>query len=278
VTLSSRYDSNVSGGIQAEAFQKFEHTSWRRAVEPYHDNWGRLTEQTIDPLLEALDVQQNTSIVDVATGPGYVAAAASARGVNAIGVDFSREMVKKARTIHPQVLFLEGDALNLPFKEGAFDAACMNFGIMHLANPEDGLRELFRVVRPGGRVAFTAWAPPEEAEGFRIILSALDGYDTPSDLPIGPDFFRFGRSRECIAACVRAGIRSPRVHLVSPMYWRMPTAAGFFRRSYTAWFELVGCFVARAHRHRMRSRIELQLRSKPFESMEVSTGFRCRRY
>jgi ubiquinone/menaquinone biosynthesis C-methylase UbiE len=218
----------VSTGIDTEVFQEFEHASWRRVVERYHDSWGRLTRQTIKPLLEVLGVGQNTAIVDVATGPGYVAAEASARGANAIGVDFSPEMVNKAREIHPQVQFLEGDALDLPFEDCSFDAACMNFGILHLAQPEDGVRELTRIVRPGGRVAFTAWAPPGEAPGYQAILGALDAYGTPSDIPVGPDFFRFGRREECLATCARVGIRSPGVRIISPMYWEMPTAAAFF--------------------------------------------------
>jgi SAM-dependent methyltransferase len=218
----------VSTSIRAETFQEFERVGWCRVVEPYHKSWGRLTRQTIGPLLEVLDVGRNTSIVDVATGPGYVAAAASAKGAKAIGVDFSPEMVKKAKAIYPQVQFLEGDALNLPFADGTFDAACMNFGILHLAEPEDGLRELIRVVRPGGRVAFTAWAPPAEAQGYQAILHALDAFGTPGDLPAGPDFFRFGRPEECIATCVRLGLRAPSVRVISPMYWWMRTTAAFF--------------------------------------------------
>ncbi|TMM02922.1 MAG: bifunctional demethylmenaquinone methyltransferase/2-methoxy-6-polyprenyl-1,4-benzoquinol methylase UbiE [Actinobacteria bacterium] len=69
-----------------------------------------------------------------------------------IGVDFSERMLERARSKSSQVEWVQGDALALPFADGSFDAATVGFGVRNLEDLEAGLRELRRVLRPGGRV------------------------------------------------------------------------------------------------------------------------------
>jgi SAM-dependent methyltransferase len=76
----------------------------------YEAAFTRLTRQAVPPLLDAVNLRHGARILDVATGPGYVAAAAAARGARALGVDFSAPMVAHARAINPAVEFQEGDA------------------------------------------------------------------------------------------------------------------------------------------------------------------------
>jgi len=155
------------------AFHDFEHEQWQGAVDAYHAGWGGLTTQTIPAVLDALGVAAGTRLLDVASGPGYLAAAAAACGAGAVGLDFSAAMVARARALHPAVAFQEGDAVRLPFPGAEFDAVAMNFGILHLGRPEAAIAEAARVLRPGGRYGFTAWADPGRAAGFALVLDAV---------------------------------------------------------------------------------------------------------
>ena len=156
--------------IDEEAFRIFEHAGWEGIPEQYHHAFGRLTSQTIGSLLDAVRLKSGTKFLDIATGPGYVAAAAAKRGATVLGIDFSSRMIEQARQLHPGIDFREGDAERLPLGNGLFDSAVSNFGILHFAQPELALREAWRVIRAGGYFAFTAWARPEDAIGFNIVL------------------------------------------------------------------------------------------------------------
>src|SRR5687767_369849 len=153
----------------ANAFRDFEHAGWERAAEHYPDAFGDLTAQAVDPVLDAVGARAGTRLLDVACGPGFVAAAAAARGADATGLDFSPAMIARARRSHPSVAFRDGDAEALPFAPASFDAVVMNFGLLHLAHPDVAIGEARRVLRPGGRYGFTIWAAPEDAVGFGMV-------------------------------------------------------------------------------------------------------------
>jgi len=215
------------------AFRALEHAGWQRAARRYDDAFGSLTRQAIDPLLDSAEVRSGARALDVASGPGYVAAAAATRGAHVAAVDFSSAMVELARAQNPQIEFQEGDAEALPFPEGSFDAVVMNFGMLHLAQPERALAEAFRVLRAGGRYAFTVWAKPEEAVGFGIILDAVRKHGNPDvPLPPGPPFFRFSDASECDKVLKVAGFRNVDVRKV-PQVWRF-SACGLLFEAFLA--------------------------------------------
>ena len=76
-----------------------------------------------------------------------------AAGGRVTALDFSPRMLERARRKSGAIEWVEGDALALPFADGAFDAATVGFGVRNLADLEGGLRELARVLRPGGKLA-----------------------------------------------------------------------------------------------------------------------------
>ena len=93
--------------------------------------------------------------LDVATGTGDLAVELAKRvapGGEVVGVDFSERMLELARAKAPSISFELANALALPFDDGQFDAATVGFGARNFAELEQGLREMTRVVRPGGRV------------------------------------------------------------------------------------------------------------------------------
>jgi len=212
----------------ATAFHDFEHAGWEQAAEHYVDAFGNLTRQTAEPLLDAVHADAGTQLLDVACGPGFVAAAAARRGAQATGLDFSRVMIAMAKRANPDVAFREGDAEALPFGPGSFDAVVMNFGLLHLARPDQAIAEARRVIAPGGRYGFTIWASPEEAVGFGIVLKAVETFGrTDVGLPEGPPFFRFSNAEECRRVMAAAGFLDIHVRTL-PLTWALPSPDAVF--------------------------------------------------
>jgi len=204
---------------ERKAFGDFEKSGWDKAADPYHRHWGILTRQSSEALLDAACVQAGSKVLDVATGAGYVAAAAHQHGAIAIGLDFSPVQVELARNTYNGIEFRQGDAENLPFEDGGFDAVVMGLCLLHLPNAERAVAEAFRVLRPGGYIAATVWAKPEDNPAFRIVLSSLDRHGAKVDLPPGPPYFRFADADEAGRVLRAAGFIEPRTRLV-PQYWR----------------------------------------------------------
>ena len=218
----------AAGDSPAGTFRDFEHAGWETAALPYADTFGLLTVQAVGPLLDAVGAGAGVRLLDVATGPGYVAAVAAERGARAIGLDFAAVMVAEARRRYPEAEFREGDSEALPFSDASFEAVTINFGLLHFAQPEQALAEAHRVLVPGGRVGFTVWAPPEQAVAFGIVLRAVQAHGDPNvPLPPGPPFFRFSDPAECCLVLEALGFERPTVAQV-PQVWRLPSPAALF--------------------------------------------------
>lgn len=208
----------------AQSFKAFEHEGWERVASPYRTAFSSLTIQSVSPLLDAAGVATGVRLLDVACGPGDASAAAAVRGAQVTGLDFASAMVEQASRFNPDVAFRTGDAEALPFEDASFDAVVINFGILHFADPDRAIAEASRVLRSGGRFAFTVWAPPEKCEGFAIVLRSVEAHgrmDVP--LPAGPPFFRFADHGECRRVLGAAGFANASVCEL-PMRWQLPAA------------------------------------------------------
>ena len=99
-----------------------------------------------------------------------------ARGAHAEGLDFAAPMVQMACRNFPDLPFRQGDAEKLPYPDESFDFAACAFGILHLDDPDAALREVFRILEPADRFAFTTWLPPERARILAAILEGAEGF------------------------------------------------------------------------------------------------------
>jgi len=187
------------------AFHQFEHTGWQRLSQGYHRNWEALTTQAIPRLLDAGAVTRGTHVLDVACGPGYVSGAAAARQARTIGIDFSENMVTLARTIFRELDFRVADAQDIPFGEAYFDTVLINFGVLHFPEPEVAIAEAYRVLRRGGRLAFTAWAPSDRSAISIAMQAIAQEGSLRVDLPAGTPLYRFADPAECTAVLEAVG-------------------------------------------------------------------------
>jgi SAM-dependent methyltransferase len=195
--------------IDADAFNEFERRGWaENSTETYDRVFGRLTRRVVDQLLDAAGVGSETRTLDLATGPGYVAAAARARGARVLGLDRSPQMLHRARQAYPEIDFQEGDVEQLSFPDASFEAVVSNFCLLHVGRPERMISELTRVLLPQGRTALTVWGPPDRARLFAIAAESVQaaGASAPPEIPEGPNFFRFSSDEAFSQLLTSAGL------------------------------------------------------------------------
>lgn len=165
----------------------------------------------------------------MACGPGFVSEAAAARGAQPVGVDIATAMVERARLRSPDLAFVVGDALRLPFPDASFDAVTMNFGILHVSQPERALAEAHRVLVPGGRLAFTTWSAQCNAED-EITEAALAEHAIAVEVPEGPSYHVFADPDECRRALAGCGFDAHSLGMETvTALWRVPRADFLFQ-------------------------------------------------
>lgn len=214
----------------SDAFTDFEHQGWERVANKYDSVWASSTRQFIPPLLDAAHVAEKMSILDVGCGPGYVSAAAAERGATPIGLDFSEEMIAIAKKKFPRIEFRQGDAQSLPFPDASFDRVLANFALLHLADPGRACAEAARVLKPGGRFAFTTWAKISENPFVKLVDDAIQAHaNLDVDLPPGPPYYLFENQDEFREALARAGFDAASMTFkVHKIEWTVPTARFVF--------------------------------------------------
>jgi demethylmenaquinone methyltransferase/2-methoxy-6-polyprenyl-1,4-benzoquinol methylase len=129
--------------------------------------WRQVVVEKLRPLLPA-----NARVLDVACGTGDLSIALFENiTTRVVGVDFCRPMLELAAQKKPPLSFVEGDALQLPFADAAFDAVTIGFGLRNLSSVERGLNELRRVLKPKGWAAILEFSKPV-VPGFRLLAAA----------------------------------------------------------------------------------------------------------
>lgn len=172
-------------------FEKLEWIGWQERAALYDRTTLKMTGPTISRLIELIKPCRTDHILDVCCGTGAVAKHLLPSGANVSGIDFAPDMIEQATVSVPSARFVTGDAQNLPFEDGSFDAVLTNFGHYHLPDPDKAIREAARVLKPGGRYGFTTWVGPDASKGFRLIFETILGnVDQTVTTPTAPDAFR----------------------------------------------------------------------------------------
>jgi demethylmenaquinone methyltransferase / 2-methoxy-6-polyprenyl-1,4-benzoquinol methylase len=134
--VASRYD--ITNDVLALGQTRI----WRRAV------------------VDALQISPGDRVLDLAAGTGTSSEPIRRAGAHVVPCDFSIGMLSAGRQRLPHLDFVAGDALALPFPDATFDAATISFGLRNVHDPDAGLREMLRVVRPGGRLVVCEFSHP----------------------------------------------------------------------------------------------------------------------
>jgi len=192
-------------------FSAFELSGWETNIRGYDSAFGAVARQTVGAMLDAARVSRGMRVLDVCCGPGMLAAGVLERGAEAIGLDFSLEAVELASKLVPTGRFERGDAQALPYAAESFDAVLCGYGVMHLPEPAAALREMLRVLRPGGRTALSVW--DQTGFGFALVYEAVRARGSMDvTLPHGPDFFQFGSPERMLAALADVGFVDTEAH------------------------------------------------------------------
>lgn len=126
-------------------------------IAPLYDLMNRLMTAGLDQgwrraAAQAV-VRPGDRVLDLCCGTGDLALAGREAGGDVTAVDFSAPMLERARPKSSEIVWLEADALHLPLPDDSFDVVTIGFGLRNVASAEQGLAEMRRVLRPGGRLA-----------------------------------------------------------------------------------------------------------------------------
>jgi ubiquinone/menaquinone biosynthesis C-methylase UbiE len=160
----------------------------------HYDEISRGIADSIEHCVLRLAPRPGERILDLATGTGWTSRRVASRGAQVVGVDIAADLLEAARqravVTGQSIEYRLGDAEALPFGDAAFDAVISTCGVMFASRPEAAAAELARVVKPGGRVALTAWLADGHVFGmFQVMRRYMPA--PPSPAPPSP--FAWGR-------------------------------------------------------------------------------------
>jgi ubiquinone/menaquinone biosynthesis C-methylase UbiE len=172
----------------------------------------RLFEPLAERVVTLVDASEGMDGLDVACGTGVVARRLAAAGVRVTGVDLNADMLALARSLAPDLTWVEGDAQALPLPPASFDLATCQQGLQFMPDPGAAVRAIHTVLRPGGRVAVAVWRPLRTVPGFDTLTDALDRRIGPDagDVLRGP--FALGDPGPVRDLFSQAGFADLRVH------------------------------------------------------------------
>jgi len=162
-------------------------------VEPWSkvaDGYAQTTLHFLSPFsqtaIDTIGVEPNDSVLDLACGPGTLTRLLASQVRSVYAVDFSPSMItillaylteKKLQHVYPSLQ----DGQNLNFKDNSFDKAFSMFGLMFFPDRLKGFKELYRCLKPGGKVAVSSWLPVKESSAMILMFGALQA--AKPDLP-----------------------------------------------------------------------------------------------
>ena len=197
--------------MDAKLQRRVQRYGWDRAAEHYEGYWRRQLEPAQRLLLQMADLRIGERVLDVACGTGLVTMPASETvgpSGQVVGTDISQEMVSSGaqeaeRRGLTNASFARMDAENLDLPDRSFDAALCGLGLMYVPDPLGSLREMRRVLRPGGRAVNAVWGARRNC-GWAEIFPIVDSRVSTEVCPL---FFQLGTGDALSIAYEEAGFR-----------------------------------------------------------------------
>jgi SAM-dependent methyltransferase len=165
-------------------------------------------------LADIAEIAAGDRVLDVGCGTGVLAREAAARvgpSGHVTGLDLNEGMLAVARRLRPEIDWRQGDALDLPFADHAFDVAVSQFALMFFPDRPRALREMWRVLAPGGRLAVAVCAPLEESRGYRHFADILRREAGEDAAVMVEGYFALGDEAELLRLARAAAIPDPRI-------------------------------------------------------------------
>jgi SAM-dependent methyltransferase len=197
--------------VDARLQRRVQRYGWDRAADAYARHWHGPLAGVQGELLEMAALQPGETVLDVACGTGVVSVAA-ARAVgpagSVLGIDIADAMVEAARQRaqglaldHARFERMEAEQLAPP--DASVDVALCALGLMYLPEPDAALRELHRVLRPGGRAVLAVWGERARC-GWAPLFGIVDAEVRSEVCPL---FFGLGQGDALARGCQRAGLQ-----------------------------------------------------------------------
>lgn len=195
--------------MEAKVQRRIQRYGWDLAVDSYEPAWQMQLAPAHDALLSQACFAPGERVLDVACGTGLIALEAARKvgmGGSVVGIDISGEMVlaaeHRARGLAlGNVQFQRMDAELLAFADGSFDVVVCALGLMYMPEPEQALREMRRVLKPGGRLLLAVWGERARC-GWSPVFPIVDA-EVSSE--VCPMFFRLGQGDALARACAGQG-------------------------------------------------------------------------
>lgn len=174
---------------KADTFAALGKREWsnKSVAHSYARIFSQAADMVVPHLVAAVRAGPEIKALDLCCGQGNVSAGLVAEGASVTGLDFSPAMLEMAQLAVPKAHFIEGDAMSLSFDAATFDAVTIGFGMPHVPDPPRVLSEARRVLRPGGRLAFSVWCGPEVDTALGYVFGAIEAHGHANiALPPGP--------------------------------------------------------------------------------------------
>ncbi|MHB8605742.1 MAG: class I SAM-dependent methyltransferase [Thermoplasmatota archaeon] len=207
---------------------------WDEASDRYERFIAPLTARYAEDALRAADVRAGERLLDVAAGTGALTFLAAKRGARVLATDFAPAMidrlgarVKGEKLDGIETRVMDGQRLALP--DASFDVTASVFGLIFFPDRVQGLREMRRVLRPGGRAVIATWSRPERVQVVTELSSAVRAALPELPPPAAPPAVFSMADPHAVAAEFRAaGFSEPRVETVEHT-WDFPDAEALWR-------------------------------------------------
>ncbi len=200
------------------------------AWSKWHPKLVVMSAEATEAIVQAARVEPGMHALDIASGTGEpaltLAELVGPEG-HVTATDLGADMIAVAkqnaeRAVLTNMTFLQADAHELPFADRSFDRVTCRFGVMFFADAPQALGEIYRVLKPGGRVAFTAWGPLEQNPYASTSLTPfLKRVEVPPPPPGAPQPFSYAEAGTLSGALQRGGFREVQEELRT-ISWAWP--------------------------------------------------------